>query len=87
MAEIKDFKERTSSTYNTYTENIFKGRYKAESKKKVDVIHEIDTAYLPMFSIQQKMPHLIFVLVCFSSLQEALGQVKLFLWNTAALGL
>ena len=49
MAEIKDFKERTSSTYNTYTENIFKGRYKAESKKKVDVIHEIDTAYLPMF--------------------------------------
>jgi len=48
MAEIKAFKERTSSTYKTYTENIFKGRYRVVPKKKVDVIHEIDTAYLPM---------------------------------------
>lgn len=49
MAEIKDFKERNSSTYKTYTENIFRGRYKVEAKKKVDAIHEIDMAYLPMF--------------------------------------
>ncbi len=49
MAEIKDLKEHSRSQYKTYTENIFKGRYKAESKQKVDAIHEIDTAYLPMF--------------------------------------
>lgn len=48
MAEIKDFKEKHCSTYKTYTENIFKGRYKVEQKEKVDDIHEIGTAYLPM---------------------------------------
>ena len=36
MAEIKDLKEHSRSQYKTYTENIFKGRYKAESKQKVD---------------------------------------------------
>ncbi len=49
MAEIKDFRENSHSRYKTYTENIFKGRYKTEPKTKVDAIHEIDTAYLPMF--------------------------------------
>ena len=49
MAQIKDLKESSHSKYKTYTENIFKGRYKAEPKQKVDAIHEIDTAYLPMF--------------------------------------
>ena len=49
MAEIKDFKENPSSTYIKYTENIFKGKYKVDPKKKVDTIHEIDTSYLPMF--------------------------------------
>lgn len=49
MADIKDFKENSHSRYKTYTENIFKGRYKTEPKTKVDAIHEIDTAYLPMF--------------------------------------
>lgn len=48
MAEIKDFKEKPSSTYIKNTENIFKGKYKVESKKTVDTIHEIDAAYLPM---------------------------------------
>lgn len=49
MAGIKDLKESPHSRYKTYTENIFKGRYKTEPKTKVDAIHEIDTAYLPMF--------------------------------------
>lgn len=48
MAEIKDFKEKPSSTYKKNTENIFKGKYKVDPKKTVDTIHEIDTAYLPM---------------------------------------
>lgn len=49
MAEIKDLRENPHSRYKTYTENIFKGRYRTEPKIKVDAIHEIDTAYLPMF--------------------------------------
>lgn len=48
MAEIKDLRENPHSRYKTYTENIFKGRYRTEPKIKVDAIHEIDTAYLPM---------------------------------------
>lgn len=48
MAEIKDFKEKPSSTYIKNTENIFKGKYKVDPKRTVDTIHEIDTAYLPM---------------------------------------
>lgn len=48
MAEIKDFKERPSSTYIKNTENIFKGKYRVDPKKVVDTIHEIDAAYLPM---------------------------------------
>lgn len=49
MAEIKDLRENPHSRYKTYTENIFKGRYKTEPKTKVDAIHEIDAVYLPMF--------------------------------------
>lgn len=49
MAEIKDLRENPHSRYKTYTENIFKGRYRTEPKIKVDAIHEIDMAYLPMF--------------------------------------
>lgn len=51
MAEIPDynFEERTCGSYQKYQENIFKGRYEVKPKKSVDAIHEIDTAYLPMF--------------------------------------
>lgn len=46
--EISDFKEEPN-TYQKYTKNVFKGRYIVEPKKTADAIHEIDTAYLPMF--------------------------------------
>ena len=46
--EIADFKEE-SPAYPKYTKNIFKGKYIIEPKKTADAIHEIDTAYLPLF--------------------------------------
>lgn len=49
MAEIPDLQEKDSPTYQKYIANIFKGKYRTEPKKSVDAIHEIDTAYLPMF--------------------------------------
>ena len=51
MAEIPDynFEEGTGGTYQKYQGNIFKGRYEVKPKKSADAIHEIDTAYLPMF--------------------------------------
>lgn len=51
MAKIPDydFEERIKCIYPKYRENIFKGRYEVEPKRSVDAIHEIDTAYLPMF--------------------------------------
>lgn len=49
MAEIPDFQEKPFSTYKKNTENIFKGKYEVMPTKAVDAIHEIDTAYLPMF--------------------------------------
>lgn len=48
IAMIPDLQEKSSPTYQKYTANIFKGKYRAEPKKTVDAIHEIDTAYLPM---------------------------------------
>lgn len=47
--KISDFEEEQSSTYQKYTKNVFKGRYTVEPRKTADAIHEIDTAYLPMF--------------------------------------
>lgn len=47
--KIPDFKEERFDTYQKYTKNIFQGKYKVNPKKAVDVIHEIDMDYLPMF--------------------------------------
>jgi len=49
MAEIADLQEKSFPTYQKYTANIFKGKYRSEPRNTVDAIHEIDTAYLPMF--------------------------------------
>lgn len=46
--EIADLKEDKNDTYK-YTKNIFNGKYKVETKKTADAIHEIDINYLPMF--------------------------------------
>ena len=49
MAEIPDLQETSFYTAPKHTADIFRGKYRAEPKKTVDSIHEIDTAYLPMF--------------------------------------